>query len=125
MAGMSARRTETGVVLEWRTGYEVDNLGFHVYRGPDNGRVRLTTSLLAGSGLLAVARHRDRRRPHVPVERRDGWRRVPPDVEYWVEEIDLNGDAHVARPDQAGDAHGKRSCRGRLARASPRPGSRS
>ena len=52
MAAMSARRTGTGVVLEWRTGYEVDNLGFHVYRGPENGRVRLTTSLLAGSGLL-------------------------------------------------------------------------
>ena len=51
MASMSARRTEKGVVLEWRTGYEVDNLGFHVYRGPENGRVRLTTSLLAGSGL--------------------------------------------------------------------------
>ena len=103
MAGMSARRTETGVVLEWRTGYEVDNLGFHVYRGPDNGRVRLTTSLLAGSGLLQSpgvetgAGHAYRWSDETAGAR-------APDVEYWVEEIALTGDAHVARPGQTGDA---------------------
>ena len=74
---MSARRTENGVVLEWRTGYEVDNLGFHVYRGPENGRVRLTTSLLAGSGLQQSSGIDDRRQPLVPLERRDGWRECP------------------------------------------------
>ena len=62
MAGMSARRTAKGVVIEWRTGYEVDNLGFHVYRGREGEPVRLTTSLLAGSGSAGVARHRAWRR---------------------------------------------------------------
>ncbi len=43
-----------GVVqLEWKTGYEVDNLGFRVYR-EDNGRmIRVTPSMIAGSSLLS------------------------------------------------------------------------
>ena len=88
---MSARRTEKGVVLEWRTGYEVDNLGFHVYRGPENGRVRLTTSLLAGSGLLQSsgietgASHSYRWSDETAGA-------SAPDVEYWVEEIALTGE---------------------------------
>ena len=90
MATMSARRTATGVVLEWRTGYEADNLGFHVYRGPDNARVRLTTSLLAGSGLQqssgigAGASYSYRWSDETAGAR-------APDVEYWVEEITLSG----------------------------------
>ena len=88
---MSARRTEKGVVLEWRTGYEVDNLGFHVYRGPENARVRLTTSLLAGSGLQQSsgietgASHSYRWSDETAGAR-------APDVEYWVEEIALSGE---------------------------------
>ena len=91
MAAMSARRTETGVVLEWRTGYEVDNLGFHVYRGPENGRVRLTTSLLAGSGLQQSS--------GIETGTSHSYRwsdetagASAPDVEYWVEEIAITGE---------------------------------
>ena len=41
------------VKVEWKTGYEVDNLGFNLYR-EENGKVfRLTPSLIAGSALLA------------------------------------------------------------------------
>jgi hypothetical protein len=42
-----------GVLVSWRTGYEVDNLGFHVYREVGGERVRLTPSLVAGSALFA------------------------------------------------------------------------
>lgn len=45
----SAVPQDGGVLLRWRSGYEVDNLGFHVYRDG----VRLTPSLVAGSALLA------------------------------------------------------------------------
>ncbi len=37
------------MLLRWRTGHEVSNLGFHVYRDG----VRVTESLIAGSALLA------------------------------------------------------------------------
>jgi hypothetical protein len=43
---------DSAVTLEWRTGSELDNLGFHVYRGPsDSGPwTRLTSSLIPGLG---------------------------------------------------------------------------
>ena len=47
--GFSAVPQDGGVLLRWRSGHEVDNLGFHVYRDG----VRLTPSLVAGSALLA------------------------------------------------------------------------
>jgi hypothetical protein len=40
------------VLLAWRTGYEVDNLGFRLYRDEGEQR-RPLTPLLAGSALLA------------------------------------------------------------------------
>ena len=116
MASMSARRTAEGVVIEWRTGYEIDNLGFHVYRGRNGERVRLTTSLLVGSGLLAVARRRPWHRPHVPVDRRLRRRRAA-DVEYWLEEIDphrqrARGTVRSGRKCQRQRAADARDCRG-------------
>jgi len=42
-----------GVLVSWRTGFEVDNLGFHVYREQGGQRVRLTPSLVAGSALFS------------------------------------------------------------------------
>jgi len=46
------------VTLEWRTGSELSNLGFHVYRGSSaNGPwTRLTTSLIPGLGSSPVGR---------------------------------------------------------------------
>ena len=44
-----------GVLISWRTGYEVDNLGFHVYREVGGERVQITPSLVAGSALVAGA----------------------------------------------------------------------
>ena len=91
MAKMSARRTANGVLLEWQTGYEVDNLGFHVYRGPENARVRLTTTLLAGSGL--------QRSSDIATGSSHSYRwnddttgASASDVEYWVEEISVTGE---------------------------------
>ncbi|HWO00778.1 MAG TPA: C25 family cysteine peptidase, partial [Blastocatellia bacterium] len=40
-------------LIQWRTGAEVDNLGFNVYREQDGRRVRITPQLVAGSALLA------------------------------------------------------------------------
>src|SRR5439155_23434804 len=42
--------------LEWRTGYEIDNVGFRVYREQNGQRVRITSSLLPGTALIGVGR---------------------------------------------------------------------
>ena len=53
MTAMRARRYGRRALLEWRTGLEVDNLGFHVYREVGGARVRLTANPVAGTALLA------------------------------------------------------------------------
>ena len=53
MAAMRARRYGRRTLLEWRTGLEVDNLGFHVYREVGGARLRATANPVAGTALLA------------------------------------------------------------------------
>jgi hypothetical protein len=40
------------VFLQWKTGQEVDNLGFHLYREQDGKLTRLNQHMIAGSALL-------------------------------------------------------------------------
>lgn len=44
------------VLLEWKTGYEISNLGFNLYRDSGGKRTRLNSSLIGGTALLAGAR---------------------------------------------------------------------
>ena len=52
LMSFAAVPADGSVVLEWRTGSELDNLGFHVWRGPsaDGPWTRLTGSLIPGLG---------------------------------------------------------------------------
>jgi hypothetical protein len=52
LMSFSALPGDGAVTLEWRTGSELDNLGFHLYRGPsaDGPWTRLTSSLIPGLG---------------------------------------------------------------------------
>ncbi len=53
LVSFSAMSSETGeVLLSWRTGYEVDNLGFHIYREENGELFRVTPELIAGSAFL-------------------------------------------------------------------------
>src|SRR6185369_7880905 len=53
LESFNASRSDDGVVLEWHTGLEVDNIGFNVYREIEAGKpVRLTPHLVAGSALM-------------------------------------------------------------------------
>jgi MSHA biogenesis protein MshQ len=49
---LAATGHQGGVLLHWRTGYDIDNLGWHVYREVNGERVRLTPELIAGSALM-------------------------------------------------------------------------
>jgi Peptidase family C25. len=81
---------EGDISLEWRSGYEVDNLGYNIYRERDGERrVQLNPTLIAGSALQAgqgVALH---------AGNSYAWRdkfsvgEQSKQVRYWLESIDL------------------------------------
>src|SRR5439155_9378752 len=77
------------VELHWRTSYEVDHLGFNVYREEQGQRVRITPSLIAGSAL------KGRAGTVLTAGQSYSWWDVLPlksgPLLYWLEEIDLLG----------------------------------
>ncbi|MGH9829135.1 MAG: hypothetical protein ACREDR_38440, partial [Blastocatellia bacterium] len=82
--------THRGAVrLKWRTGYEVDNLGFNVYRDLNGERVKVNPSLVAGSALIT------RNSTLLAAGRTYSWldniSGQGRDALYWLEDIDLHG----------------------------------
>ncbi len=80
--------------LQWQTGYEVDNLGFNLYREQDGQRVRLNPSIIAGSALfvgsnteLTAGRSYSWLDPHAKAG-----------AQYWLEAIDLDGSRQLHGP---------------------------
>lgn len=77
------------VMLRWESGYEVDNLGYNVYRQQNGKRTRVTPSMIAGSALLAGER------TVLTAGQSYTWfDRMPQDggsVTYLLEDVDLNG----------------------------------
>ena len=47
-----ATASDRGVLIEWRTGFEPDNLGFNVFRVANGQRTQVNPGLIAGSALL-------------------------------------------------------------------------
>src|SRR5438105_2668427 len=43
----------TGVLIEWRTSFLLDNLGFNIYREQGGARTQVNGSIIAGSALNA------------------------------------------------------------------------
>jgi hypothetical protein len=76
-------------VIELQTGREVNSLGFNLYRDQNGQRVKLNSSLLAGTALLAGS-ETALTAGHVHT-----WWDDPPggssSATYWVEEVDLHG----------------------------------
>jgi hypothetical protein len=89
LSSFTATTTDDGrVLLQWRTGAEVDNLGFNVYRDVDGTRTRITPQLIAGSALLAA------RGVKLTAGNTYAWLDTPPPgrtVKYLLEDIDLKG----------------------------------
>ena len=94
MSTFTAKRSSKGVSLEWRTGYEVDNLGFNVYREKKGKRVLVNASLLAGTALLAGTRATTTEGDTYSFV--DG--KGSSDDLYYLEDIDLNGTSTMHGP---------------------------
>ncbi|HEX6185199.1 MAG TPA: C25 family cysteine peptidase [Pyrinomonadaceae bacterium] len=85
---LKATRHDAGVLVEWKTGYELDNLGFNLYRDVAGRRELVNSSLIAGSALVAG--------PHVAMTAGNtySWTDTAPgaaNARYWLEEVDLSG----------------------------------
>ena len=96
-------------VLEWRTRYELDNLGFNIYREQGGTRKLITPSLIAGSALLVGSK------TALTAGNSYTWidREASPAARYWVEDIDLDGKSRINGPvsptaGSAGDAQAVR-----------------
>lgn len=91
-----------GAVLEWRTAYELDNLGFNLYRQSGGRLVRVNPSLVAGSALLAG--------PGTPLTAGNSYTwpdaAGQPGVRYWLEEIDTDGRSAMRGPFTAAAGRG-------------------
>lgn len=108
LGSFTARRHEGGrVFIEWRTGYEVDNLGFNVYRQQGARRILVTPQMIAGSALLAG--------PGTPLMagRSYSWSDEPSrankETGYWLEAVDLNGQSAWHGPIAIDESGGPRS----------------
>jgi hypothetical protein len=84
---INASALSRGVLFEWRTGYEADNLGFNIYREKKGRREQVNSSLLAGSAFLAGR--------EVMATGGDSYSFIDAkgssDYVYYLEDIDLNG----------------------------------
>lgn len=80
------------VDLLWTTSWERNNLGFNIYREHGAARVRVNSSLVAGSTLMAGT--------EVPAGFSYRWtdRRPVPGAIYWIESIDLDGTRKMHGP---------------------------
>lgn len=87
----SAIAARDGVRIVWRTGSEVDNVGFDLWRqvGPGGRRIPVNRSIVAGSAL--VVGPRTALTAGRTYEWLDRLRTVPHGLRYWIQEIDVRG----------------------------------
>ena len=103
LVSFTASGYDNGVLVQWQTGMEVENLGFRVYREQAGQRVRVTPEIVAGSALIAGAR------TTMTAGNSYSWwdggvgdcgSRLADcrDIRYWLEDIDLDGKTTVHGP---------------------------
>jgi hypothetical protein len=97
LISFDATRYNRGVLLQWKTGYEIDNLGFNLYREVNGVRTRVNASLIAGSGLMAgqgtaVNAVQVYARWDLDAAATSG------DAVYWLEDLDFSGKSTMHGP---------------------------
>jgi hypothetical protein len=93
LASFRARQEDEGIALEWETSFEVDILGFHVYREVEGKFYRVTADLVPGS-VFRVGAGRE-----LPAGQSygqsyvywDGLSEGRGDELYWLDSVELNG----------------------------------
>ena len=84
----------TGVLIEWRTSFELDNLGFNLYREQGGVRTRVNPGIIAGSALTAGQ--------GTPLYAGYSYQWFDAagslDARYYLEDLDLNGAQTLAGP---------------------------
>jgi len=101
----SANAYGDGVLVRWRTGFEVDNLGFRLYRDDGAGRTLVTPSLVAGSALTAG--------PGVALGAGNSYSWLDaggkPSSAYYLEDVSTDGQMNVTGPFYATGSGARRS----------------
>ena len=96
MRSFKAVSTAVGNQIEFKTAREVSSLGFNLYREQNGERVRLNSSLLAGTARLAGPK------TEFTAGQVHTWWDVPPagatGVRILVEEVDVNGQRTMYGP---------------------------
>ncbi|HZQ20715.1 MAG TPA: C25 family cysteine peptidase [Terriglobales bacterium] len=83
----TAAQNGNSVVISWKSGGELHNLGFNVYRESGGQRIQVNPSLISGSALMmrgALEQHGARSYAWIDHSPRPG-------ALYWLEDVDLNG----------------------------------
>lgn len=90
LASFTATAYDGGVYLEWKTGLEVDNLGFNIYRESKSGRAVINQETIAGSAFMIG--------PETPLRSGQAygwWDKLSTGdqdgITYWLEDVDLKG----------------------------------
>jgi hypothetical protein len=89
LSSFAATAYDQGVHLQWSTGFEVDNLGFRLYHDQAGKLSPVNPQLIAGSALLAGSS------TVLSAGQTYSWwdKSVAgrKDLQYWLEDVDLNG----------------------------------
>jgi hypothetical protein len=82
----------TGVLIEWRTPFELDDLGFNVYREQDGVRTQVNPAIIARSAMVAGQGTSS----YYPNQWFDAEGNL--NSRYYLEDIDLKGAKTLSRP---------------------------
>lgn len=86
---------EDGVWIRWRTQFEIDNLGFNIYREENGKRIRINQQIIAGSAFLLGSN------TALGAGGAYEWFDNSPvsgTSQYWIESLDLSGENDLHGP---------------------------
>jgi Peptidase family C25/Carboxypeptidase regulatory-like domain len=83
-----------GVAINWESGFEVDNLGYQLYREKNGQREEVTQGVVAGSALKVGPQRKLTAGYSYQWFDKDG----SADAAYYLEAIDLNGERSLTGP---------------------------